>query len=571
MRRRLAVTLTGKGGTLLLQGGRILNVFSGEVYPADVLIADHQIAAVGEPCADAEQVIDCTAKIILPGFIDGHIHIESSMLHPFELCHLLSRHGTTTIVADPHEITNILGAAGVDFMLNATVDTPVDVFLMVPSCVPATEMESAGARLGLREVRKLLNRTRVLGLAEFMNFPAVISGNRESLTKIQRTLAMGKLVDGHAPGLRGKALQTYFAAGVRSDHESTGRDEAREKLRIGMHLMIREGSAAHNLAGLASVVTPSNSRRCFFVTDDCHPSDLLSDGHMDSVLRKAVAHGIDPITAVQMVTLNPAEYFGLKDRGAIAPGYLADLTVVRDLEQFQVIHVIKAGRLLSPAHGSKCRWSATSPAVFKTMNLARFTISSLAMPVAGRRVRVIRLLPGQIITEVWITEPKIEKGHVVSDTERDILKLAIIERHRRTGRVGLGLLNGLQLKKGALASSVAHDSHNLIVVGTNDRDMTVAVQRLVRLGGGFVAAADGRVAAEVSLPVAGLMSLEPAPRVAKQLTTIGRVVHNWGVRLANPFAALSFLALPVIPQLKLTDQGLVDVNQFKIVSLWVTD
>lgn len=569
---RLQVSLTGKGGSLLLRGGRVLNVFSGEVYSADVLVLGKEIVSIGENYRDARRVVDCAGKIILPGFIDGHIHIESSLLHPAEFARLLLLHGTTAVVADPHEITNVLGTRGFEFMLQATADLPLDVFLMVPSCVPATDMETSGASIGTKEVARLLSEPRVLGLAEFMDFPGVICGAAEVRAKLKAAADAGKLVDGHAPGLRGGALQAYVAAGIGSDHESTHREEARAKLRAGMRIMIREGSAARNMSALLPIVTVANGRRCFFVTDDKHPGDLLADGHLDATLRKAVALGLDAVSAVQMVTLNTAEYFGLKGRGAIAPGYQADLTIVENLEQFRVQTVIKSGEQVvvnGKPQKEFARFRADS--VLKTMNPAPFTAKDFSLPVAGTSVRAIRIIPNQIVTVTWITEPKIEKRRVVADTERDLLKLAVIERHRKTGNIGLGLVAGFGLKKGALASSVAHDSHNIIVVGANDRDMFVAAKRLVALGGGFVCAARGKVAAELALPIAGLMSLEPAQEVAERMDKVRRVAHNWGSRLANPFAVLSFLALPVIPELKLTDKGLVDVNRFKVVSLWGGD
>jgi adenine deaminase len=559
----------------------VLNVFSGEVYPADVLILDDRIVSVGETYSGAEQVLDCSDRIILPGFMDGHIHIESSLLHPAELARLLVLHGTTTIVCDPHEIVNVLGAKGFEFMLAATEGLPVDVYFMAPSCVPATSMETSGGDFGLREIRKFLNHPWVLGLAEFMNFPGVICAAPEALAKLEAASRVGKLTDGHAPGLRGSSLQTYVNAGIGSDHECAIREEAREKLRAGMRIMVREGSAARNMAALLPIVTSASSRRCFFVTDDKHPDELLGEGHIDAILRRAVALGLDTVSAVQMATLNPAEYFGLKRHGAIAPGFFADLTIVKNLEGFRVVHVVKSGKIIvadaklllsSRVHPRPSAVKDTT--VLKTMKAKRFTAKDLALPTFATYrhsslVRVIRLISDQIVTHTWTTEPRIQKGMIVPDLDRDILKLAVIERHHKTGNIGLGLVAGFGLKKGALASSVAHDSHNIIVVGTNDRDMLVAAKRLTSIGGGFVAAANGKVAAELPLPIAGLMSLEPPETVVAQQEKILKVARNWGVRLHNPFAALSFLALPVIPELKLTDKGLVDVNQFKVVPLWV--
>jgi adenine deaminase len=567
---RLSVALTGQGGSLLLKNGRVVNVFSGEVHPADVLVLDDEIVSVGEEYPGAEQVIDCAGRVILPGLIDGHIHLESSLLHPAELARALVRHGTTAVIADPHEIANVLGERGVDFMLRATEGLPLDVFLMAPSCVPATMMETAGAALDARAIARLLAEPRVLGLAEVMNFPGVITGVPEVRAKLAAARKAGKLIDGHAPGLRGSSLQAYVGAGVGSDHECTTREEAREKVRAGMRLMVREGSAARNMAALLPIVTAANSRRAFFVTDDKHPGELVREGHMDAALRRAVAMGLDAVSAVQMASLNTAEYFGLPRRGAVAPGFKADLVVVDNLELFSVRHVVKAGQPVVIDGELKVEVASyRNPAVLKTLRPAALTGRDFVIKARAGEVRVIRLIPDQIVTHNWVTEPKRERGQVVADIDRDILKLAVIERHHRTGNIGLGLVAGFELKKGALAASVAHDAHNVIVVGTNDKDMLAAVKRLVALGGGFVAAARGKVVAELALPLAGLMSLKPAEAVAAELDQMVKVSHNWGSRLHNPFAALSFVALPVIPELKLTDHGLVDVNQFKTVPLWV--
>lgn len=566
---RLQVSLTGQGGTLLLRRGRVLNVFSGDVHHADVLVLGREIVAVGDGHFTAERVIDCAGKVILPGFIDGHIHLESSMLQPSEFARLALMHGTTGVVCDPHEIANVLGMKGIDYLLKATAGLPLDFYFMAPSCVPATAMESSGAAVGLREISTLLKSSRVLGLAEFMNFPGVIADDPACRAKLNAAREAGKLIDGHAPGLRGGALQAYIMAGITSDHECTTREEAREKLRAGMRIMIREGSAARNMTSLLPVVNAANSRRCLFVSDDRHPAELLREGHLDAILRKALAVGLDAVSAVQMVTLNAAEYFGLKKKGAVAPGYDADLTIVNNLEQFVAADVIKDGVPVVAFGKTLAEFAGSADkGVLKSMNPAAFTAKDFAIPVRGKEVRVIRLVPEQIVTNTWLTQPKTERKQVVADIDRDILKLAVIERHHRTGNIGLGLVAGLGLKKGAIASSVAHDSHNIIVAGANDKDMLVAAKRLVALGGGFVAADKGRVAAEVPLPIAGLMSEGPAEEVVAQLDAIMKKVHNWGVRLENPFAALSFLALPVIPELKLTDKGLVDVNQFKVVSLW---
>uniref|UniRef100_A0A7C6EDB3 Adenine deaminase n=1 Tax=candidate division WOR-3 bacterium TaxID=2052148 RepID=A0A7C6EDB3_UNCW3 len=559
--------------TLLLKNCQVVNVFSGEVIRTNVAIDSDTIVGVGDDYNKAKIVYDLTNKFLLPGFIDGHIHIESSLLAPTEFIRLVVRHGTTTVVADPHEIANVLGMKGIEYILNCSTSLPFNLFVMIPSCVPATELETAGAKIDYRVIKKLLTNPRVLGLAEMMNFPGVIQGDGTILKNIILTKKANKIIDGHAPGLFGRALQAYIMAGIGSEHEAVFRQEAKEKLRAGLRIMIREGSAAHNLADLLPIVNPVNSRRCFFVTDDKHPFDLIKEGHLDHILRKAVGLGLDPITAIQMVTLNPAEYFGLKNLGAIAPGYKADLVVISDLNNFTVEMVFKDGKCIVEKGNlvalSSRRFASSSQAVTKTMKVKPFTIKDLQIPFAkNKRIRVIRTLPNQIVTEAWITLPKVENDIVVPDIERDILKIVVIERHRRTGNIGVGLVQGFGLKKGAIASSVAHDSHNIIGVGTNDTDLLAAVKEVIRLQGGLVIAADNKIQGSLPLPIAGLMSKEKAETVIEKLNKMLAKLKVWGAKMENPFITLSFLALPVIPQLKITDRGLVDVTRFKFVSLW---
>jgi adenine deaminase len=555
---------------LLLRHGQVVNVFTGEVGRLNVAIKDGRIAGVGAEYSKAARVVELADQYVLPGFIDGHIHIESSLLPVHEFVRLASIHGTTTVVADPHEIANVLGRRGVEYLLKASAGMPVDVFLMAPSCVPATGMETAGATLGAKDVTALLGLDRVIGLGEVMNYPGVVFGDEEMLAKLAAARAAGRVIDGHAPGVVGSTLQAYVAAGVGSDHESIGPHEAKEKLRAGMHLMVREGSAAKNLLALLPMLNDFNLRRAMLVTDDKHPEELLRSGHLDAVLRKAVAQGLNPVAAVQLVTLNPAEYFRLRDRGAVAPGYRADLVVVGELPRFNVRQVYKSGVLVAEDHRSTARFIPVKDAsVLGTVKVKTLTSKSFAIPAEGDLCRSIRLVPDQIITEEHVVQPKVVRGQVVADPERDILKLAVVERHRASGRVGLGLVSGLGLKKGALGTTVAHDSHNIIVVGTNDADMLRAVRELAKMGGGYVAVGDGKVAAKLALPVAGLMADAPAEEVVAALHRLLEKAHVWGSRLPNPFITLSFLALPVIPELKLTDRGLVSVTRFAHVPLWV--
>ena len=565
----LAVARGEEPADLLLANGYVVNVFTGQVQRANVAIKDGRIAGVGPEYTKALECYDLADQYILPGFIDGHIHIESSLLSMHEFARLALIHGTTTVVADPHEIANVLGVAGVKYMLKAGEGVQLDVLVMAPSCVPSTTMETSGATISARDTAALLKLPRVIGLAEMMNYPGVAFADKEVMAKLRAAKEAGKPIDGHAPGVVGQLLQAYVAAGVGSDHECIGPHEALEKLGAGMRVMVREGSAAKNMTGLLPIVNEFNVRRCCLVTDDKHPEELLHQGYLDASLRKAVSQGMSPAAAVQMVTLNPAEYFGLKDRGAVAPGYVADLAVVGELPRFNVRMVFKHGRAVVQDRKLLVKLpEIKDKSVTGTVNIGSLTARSFAIKAQGELVRVIRIVPDQIITEKHILAPTVQKGLVLADTERDILKLAVIERHKGSGRIGLGLVSGFGLKKGALGTTVAHDSHNIIIVGTNDEDMFRAAKELKRMGGGLVAVAGGKVAAALALPIAGLMSDRPAEEVAENLTKLLDKAHTWGSRLANPFMTLSFLALPVIPELKLTDRGLVDVTQFKIVSLF---
>lgn len=554
---------------LLLKGAQIVNVFSGEVYPANVAISEEWIAGVGKEYEDGKEILDLAGLFLIPGLINGHFHLESSLLTPAEYARLALAHGTTTVVLDPHEIANVLGLPGIQALLDSSKALPLDYFFMAPSCVPATPLETSGAFISAKDIGKLLKNKRVLGLGEMMNFPGLLRKDPQVLEKIQATRKTGKAIDGHAPLLSGKELNAYVASGNESDHECTSRKEAEEKLRLGMWLMIREGSAAKNLKDLLPAITPQNSHRCLLVLDDLEACDLIQKGETDHLLRRAVAWGLDPVAAVQMATINPAGRFSLQDRGAIAPGRRADLMAVSDLRQFQVSLTIKDGKIVAREGMAYPLFRARfGPEVFQTVKIKPLNESSFSMTLTSDNAWVIGIVPDQIITrKLLLPVEKDHRGRVISDPGADILKIAVVERHKSSGNIGLGLVRGLGLKRGALATSVAHDSHNIVVVGVSDEEMRRAAEEIEKMQGGFVVVEGGEVKASLPLPAAGLMSLEPAETVASQMENLKGTARNLGVSLANPFLALSFLALPVIPELKLTDKGLVDVSEFRIIPL----
>ncbi|MBI5969291.1 MAG: adenine deaminase [Deltaproteobacteria bacterium] len=548
-----------------------MNVFSGEVYVANVAIAGEWIAGLGKEYSQGRETLDLGGLFLLPGLINGHFHLESSLLTPAEYARLALPHGTTTVVLDPHEIANVLGLPGIQALIDSCKALPMDFFFMAPSCVPATPLETAGAVLSLKDIEKLLGNKRVIGLAEMMNFPGVLRKDPEVLEKIQAARKKGKAIDGHAPLVSGKNLNAYVASGNESDHECTRKEEAEEKLRLGMWLMIRQGSAAKNLKDLLPAVTSHSKHRCLFVIDDLEVRDLIQKGEIDHLLRQAVALGLDPVVAVQMATLNPSERFGLRDRGAIAPGRRADLMAVYDLGEFQVALTIKDGKVV--AREGKAYPVFRAPLdqrVFQTVKIKPLDESSFVLHLTGDRAWVIGLLRDQILTQkLCLPLKKDRQGMVVSDPQADVLKIAVLERHRTSGNIGLGLVKGLGLKRGALATSVAHDSHNIVAVGVSDEEMRQAVEEIERLQGGFVVVDQGEVKASLPLPIAGLMSQEKAEDVASQMEKLNQAAREIGVIPENPFLTLSFLALPVIPELKITDQGLVDVSESRIISLEV--
>jgi len=549
---------------LVLKGGRVVNVFSCEIQEADVAVCEGQIVGLGS--YQGREIIDCRHRFICPGFIDGHLHIESTLLTPANLAPVLLPLGTTTLIADPHEIANVLGLAGVEFMLENSARLPLEIYFMAPSCVPATHLETSGAILAEKDLRPLLRNPRVLGLAEMMNFPGVLLKDQEVLKKI--TSFQNKIKDGHAPLLSGKDLCAYLSAGIKSDHECTQLSEAREKLALGMVVMIRQGTQAKNLKDLLPAVVPGNVRRCLLVTDDRHPEDLIREGHLNSVLKQAVDLGLNPILAIQMVTINAAEYFGLRQLGAVAPGYQADLTVLKSLSSMKVEAVFKKGKLV--ARNGRFLGKVPHSEGFNNitgMNIKNLSLKKFQIPLRGEWANVIGFVPNQILTQKIRHKVQGKNGLLHLNPEKDIVLLACVERHQGTGNVGLGLVQGFGLVRGAIASSVAHDSHNIVVIGREPEEMLLAVKVIEKMKGGLVVVFQNQVAAKLPLPIAGLMSDQSIEVVMAQQKALFRAVSLTGCPLKNPFMALSFLALPVIPELKITDKGLVDVNRFEIIPL----
>jgi adenine deaminase len=554
--RRLAVARGDEPADLVIRGGTVLSVFTREWLRTDVAIADGAIAGLGD--YEGLETLDATGRWIVPGFIDAHMHLESSKLLVDEFARLVLPFGTTAVVADPHEIANVLGTDGVHWLLDATAGLPLDVYFMASSCVPASKFESPRRELTPGDLDSLLRRRRVLGLAEMMNFPGVIGGAPSELAKLE----LATHVDGHAPGVLGRALNAYAAAGIRSDHEAYTADEGRERLRAGMWLLIREGSAARNLAALLPLLAEYGPSRIAFCTDDREPEHIADDGHINSMVRDAVAAGIAPEDALVAATFSPAQWHGLERLGAIAPGYRADVLVLPDLERFVPETVLKNGAPVREIpHAEVPDW------VRHTIRIGAFGPEMFRIPWSGGRARVIGIVPGQIVTDSLVDEPNLYAGEAVADPERDLAKIAVIERHLGTGRVGLGFVRGFGLQRGAIASSVAHDAHNVVVVGMNDASMAAAVRRLANQGGGIVAVDGAEVLAELPLPVAGLLSDAPLATVVARSRALIDAARELGCTLESPFQHLAFLALSVIPSLKLTDQGLVDVDRFELVPL----
>jgi len=551
---------------LLLQNAKVINVFTGEIYESSVAVWDKFIVGFGD--YEAKEYCDLEGKYLAPGFIDGHVHIESSMLTVPQFARAIVPHGTTSIIADPHEIANVMGYDGIRYVLETSKYNPLNVFIMLPSCVPATHLETSGAELRAFDLYPYFKEKWVLGLGEMMNFPGVIHCDPDVLDKLK--IIHDKRIDGHAPGVSGKDLYAYVSSGVTSDHECTTVEEARDKLRLGMQLMIREGTAARNLTTLLPVVTERNSHNCSFVTDDRHPCDLVSEGHIDYIVREAIRQGLAPVTAIQMATINTAKHFMLNELGAVAPGYYADMITFDSLEDIQVDRVFKNGKLVS--ENGKSLWKIPEQRrnmLRGSVNIKWLEGNEFKLKAETSKVKTINVEEASLFTASSIEEVKIDNGLAVSSVENDLLKLAVMERHRATGNVGFGFVKGFGLKSGALATTIAHDSHNIIVIGVDDKDIMEAVIHLNKIGGGMVVCDKGEVVCDLALPVGGLMSDEPLEDVNRQMNKMIEASRDLGCVMKDPFMTLSFLALPVIPELKLTDLGLVDVNLFKHVPLFV--
>ena len=548
---------------LVLKNAEVFHAFTGEFIRCDIAIEDGRVAGVGNYTGLRE--VELAGRYVTPGFLDGHVHIESSMLSPYEFSRAVVPTGTTSVVADPHEIANVAGTRGLEYMMRATEHIPLTVYFMLPSCVPSTELEDSGAVLTAQDLAPFLQRDRVLGLAEMMNAAGVLNGDPAVYDKL--AIADSYLVDGHAPGIMGSSLMGYAAAGIRSDHECVTKEQALGRLRAGMHLMLREGSAAKNLRALLPIINADTAQFCFFVTDDRHPADLLSEGHINHMVRLAIEEGLPVATALQMATINTARYFGLQDVGAIAPHYKADLLVFDDLSNWQPSMVFKEGQLVAD-HGIMLGEGEDVPAagVEDTVHVSPVDAGDIRIPLALGDANVIGLVPYQILTKKLRISVPVKDGAAQISPEEDLLKLAVFERHHATGRVSAALVKGFGLKHGAIASTIAHDSHNLIVIGASDEDILTAARELERSGGGIVVVDDGKVVGEAALPIAGLMSKLSAREVAETVGRLKALAYEMGVyEYYDPFLTLAFLSLPVIPELKLTDKGLVDVETFQII------
>jgi len=556
----MAVARGDEPADLVLAGGKVLSVFTKEWLDVDVAIKDGHVVGLGRYGGGRERR-DVSGAFLVPGFIDAHMHIESSKLMVDEFARAVLAHGTTAVVADPHEIANVLGTDGIHWLLDCCTDLPLDVYVMASSCVPASRFESPRRPFTTGDIESLLRRHRTIGIAEMMNFPGVIAGDESEVAKL--TTGLTDHVDGHAPGVRGPALNAYIAAGIRSDHEATTPDEALEKRRLGMWVMMREASIARNLRDLLPVVKQFGTDYCMFCTDDREPGFIVEEGHINQMVRVAVAEGISPEDAVVMATINSAIYHRLWHLGAIAPGYQADILVLDDLQSFKPREVLKRGALPRFVKLAVPEW------VRQTVYLAPVSASSFHVPAGPRQIRVIGVVPGQLLTRSVVVEPSVRDGGIVADPARDLVKIAVLERHHASGRAGLGFATNIGLQRGAFASTVAHDAHNVVVLGIDDADMAACACRLAEIGGGIVVAEGGRVVEELPLPVAGLMSDLPLAQVHERLSSMERRLAGMGVSIAAPFMTLSFLALSVIPELKITDRGLVDVARFELVPLGV--
>ncbi|MFD1361926.1 adenine deaminase [Lentibacillus salinarum] len=569
-KNRIAVASKKKSADTVIKNGKIIDVFNQEIIEADLAIADGVFAGIGN--YEGETIVDAKGKFIVPGFIDGHVHIESAMVTPAEFANVVLPHGVTSIVADPHEIANVSGVDGVTFMMDASEGLPLNVFFGLPSCVPSTPFENSGAALLARDLLPLYEHERVVSLGEVMDFPAVFNGDGDMLDKLSDAENLQKAIDGHAAGVDQTGINVYMAAGIRSDHECTTAEEAKERLKRGMHVMLREGSASRDLKALLDAVNEKNARRCLFVTDDKHLDDLIDEGTIDHNIQVTIEHGISPIAAIQMATINAAEYFGLKTKGAIAPGYDADFLLLDSLENVDIAEVFANG--ISVAKGGQCvtRYENTvqlPDRLINSIQTKNINAEDLQIELEKNKLaNIIRMVPNSIVTKHEMEAADVENGCFTPSVTKDLLKMVVIERHHQKGNIGLGILKGLGLKSGAIASTVAHDSHNIVAAGTNDDDLLSAIHAIKEMNGGLVVVDNGTVLASLPLPISGLLSDQDYNTVNASLRKLNDSLGLIGFSgNFNPFITLSFMALPVIPEIKLTDMGLFDVKSFKNIPI----
>nr|WP_242699784.1 adenine deaminase [Enterococcus sp. DIV1271a] len=570
LNKHIAVAGKKQPADLVIKHAKIVNVFTKTIMEGDVAVCDGKIVGIGE--YEGTTIYDAKGQYLVPGLIDGHVHIESSLLAPKEFAKISLLHGVTTVVTDPHEIGNVAGSLGLEFMLTDAKETPMNIFIMLPSCVPVTPFETSGAVLDAKSLAPFLTHPEVLGLAEVMNYQAVASNEQTIIDKLQLMHQNNKKIDGHAAGIHGDDLNVYLTAGIRTDHEATTAEEAKERLALGMYLMVREGTVAKDLHALLPAITPDNSRRCLFVTDDKLINDLVAEGSIDHIVREAILAGMDPLQAIQMASLNAAECFGLQHLGAVAPGYQADFFLTDDLNKLPINTVFHQGETVV-VDGQLVPDSTETnnqPAIdaLPKMAVAPFDSNSLKLALASSTAHVIEIIPNSLLTNDLLEQVQVEDGAFTPSIADDQLKIAVIERHHRTGNIGLGIVKGFQLKSGALATTVAHDSHNIVVVGTNDEDMRYAAERLIERGGGMIVVDQETELACLPLPIGGLMSLEPFETVNQQLLNLTEQAHKLGASQSfDPFLTLSFLTLSVIPELKITDMGLFSFSKFDLISV----
>ncbi len=572
LKRRVAAAAKRAPADLVIKNAKIVNVFTREILEDDIAIVDGFIAGIGQ--FEGYETIDADGKYIIPGFIDGHVHIESAMVTPSEFANVVLPHGVTTIIADPHEIANVSGKNGIEYMLNASEGIPLEVLIKLPSCVPATPFENAGATLDYTDLAPFYSHPRVIGLGEVMDYPSVMQNDENMLLKLFDACSIDKHIDGHAAGIDADGINVYMAAGIRTDHECVTAEEALERLRKGMYVMLREGSAAKDLITLLKAVNESNARRCLFVTDDKHLDELIDQGSIDYNIRLAINEGLDPILAIQMATLNAAECFGLKSKGAIAPGYEADFLLVNDLHLIEIDQVYKSGKLVAKngkVINSPISKIAPAPSIMDSVKIKLPSSEQLQIKIVnGRMANIIQILPNMIVTKHLVEEVDTYKGLFQYNLEKDLLKIAVIERHKMTGNIGLGIIKGLGIKNGGIASTVAHDSHNIVAAGSSDEDLIEAIAHTSEMKGGLAVVQNGELLASLPLSISGLMSDMPSIEIYERIKELNQALIKIGCTFEfNPFITLSFLALPVIPELKITDLGLFDVKTFSHIHVGI--